>query len=186
MAEIHVMGRGEYSDWRVVAVFSTEEKAKAYMSAEHECPGDITHDTYTLDSELDGSGAILYGVEMDQRNGDTGIHGYGDGITVPVEPNAEDLRIGYKLPNPDRNVSWAGAQGEKFLNTMTLYVWAKTKKQAIKAANERRAMLIASGVLPVQVPDVVVSKRPSYDPGPVCTTEDSRSATTLPEETFID
>ena len=184
MAEVHLIGRGCYSYWRIVAVFSTEEKADAYMAAEHECPSEMTHDVYTLDSELDGSGAILYGVEMDQRNGNTGVPGYGDGITVEVEPDADALRVGYRLPNPNRDTWWAYEHAQRAINMMTFYVWAKTKKQAIKAANERRVMLIAEGVLPVLVPEVAFSKRPtrSYDPEPEVCTSDCVSTTITAEE----
>ena len=116
---------GSYSDYSVEGVFSSEEKAKAFMGA---FPGgdwnDVTVwevDQVSPDIE---SGRKPYCVRMD-REGNT--------VSVKVEKNS----YGYTTyMYNDVNFDVHG--------NIYCYVWAKDEQHAIKITNERRIMTLAN------------------------------------------
>jgi hypothetical protein len=115
--KLHVVTKGEYSDYSICGIYSTAEKAeeakRLYAADEVE------------EWELDKTPAHLpghwpYSVRMD-------IDGNSD-----VEPSAVNYMVEEARPYGD------GVR-------VSFDVWAKDEAHAVKIANERRAQLIASG-----------------------------------------
>lgn len=119
---LYAVTDGDYSDYRVLGVFSTKAKAEHYKSLTQS----DSIEEYELDGMLDHpKGMLWWAVTMDE-GGNT------------EETNQENALYadGYK------DSDWR-PDGDGRL--VTYYMWARNEKHAIKIANERRIGLIASG-----------------------------------------
>jgi hypothetical protein len=136
MAKIFAVNRGQYSDYSVVALFSTEEKAKEFMKTFN---GDDEYyqynniEEYELDSEaprLVKDGYFVWSIMMDR-----------DGNVTRI--NKKDPPDAYDFGELNKGNVWKN--GITGLSLFHNYVLAKDKKHAIKITNEKRAQLIAMG-----------------------------------------
>ena len=123
---VYLVSDGCYSDYRVLGIYSTPEKAdeaKAFFAADNDvqpCELDALPDTNVP------PGFFVFGVDMNM-NGDV----------ARTYRNSNDLMRGY---------DWAPSNISRETG-VTFYVAAKDEAGAIKIANERRIMLKASGEL---------------------------------------
>lgn len=127
MAKIFVITKGSYSDYSIVGMFSTKEKAQQALDVLSIYDKNDNIEEYELD-ELDTltkkfkRGYRIYRVEMD-RDGNVK-----DDIEVT---NDIDTWIN---KNQQRGMLWGN-------------VLAKNEQQAVKIMNDRRTQFIASGEL---------------------------------------
>jgi len=129
MRKVYAVSAGAYSDYRVVAIFTTEELAKDFMTT-------VTDTTYNdieeyalnpKSADLVRRGYSVWAVLMTQ-----------DGTVVRTHNGVNS----YDVTDSEGFYWWRGPRGEPVLRSVA---WAKTEKQAIKIANDRRTQLIASG-----------------------------------------
>lgn len=137
---VYAVWSGSYSDKGVVAVFSTHEKAQAYID---ECtrPGDDGGErlddpwieSYSLDAEVPPSAEhARYLVKM-------GADGNVIEVTAECWGGGPIRRCG------DAGTHWILYRDHPaFMQTI---VWATDETHAVKVANERRVMSIARGEL---------------------------------------
>lgn len=116
--KVFVVTQGDYSDYHILAVFSTREKAEEYAQAREAEIEEFELDAMPTTGEL---GLAWYYVSMD-RDGDTHW-------VACLKDN--------QFNNAPRT--------ELGVNRMSVHVAAKSKEHAVKIANERRVQLIASG-----------------------------------------
>jgi hypothetical protein len=124
MATAYVVTTGEYSDYRVVAVFTTRESAEKYVGLWPDRYADCNDpriEEYLLD-EVPGlpPGKVLYRVLFDRDGNSVAKH----------EP-------------PTEYMSGVRPYGDG--KTMVTYCWARDSEHAVKIANERRVQTIAAG-----------------------------------------
>lgn len=143
MSTIWVVEQGEYSDYRVIGVFSSKEHAQLIVdaikaSAENAYSSDATIAEWPLDpvvSEL-RQGLRLFLVDMRkdgalERCERWTISGYElTGYVRMWRRTKAPAFVGNQADNPD------------ILQAM---VWAKDEEHAVKITNEHRAQFIASG-----------------------------------------
>lgn len=129
MAEVttlYVVTEGEYSDYRVMGIFSTEEKAKE-AATYWNCLNDI--EQWQLDPEIPNTdGRYLYCVVMN-KDGTLHCVQYGGN---PSRENSSDLFRDSPYGSGDRN------------GPIAFYVMGRDEAHAIKVANERRIQLLAA------------------------------------------
>lgn len=119
---IYVVTTGEYSDYRVRGVYSTEEKARA--AALFFAGNDV--DTWVLDAMPPSDcpeGFFAYQVQMDSEGNST----------VSRENSSEQLR-------------WPGGSSLGGRRHMVFSVYGRDKTHAVKIASEKRIRLIAEGL----------------------------------------
>lgn len=124
---IYAVTSGSYSSYRVVALFSTREKAEDYKATVLKDEYDSGIEEYQLDpdtTDLLRRGYSVWRVTM-LRDGSTERVDRSDNGSYDVQ-DAPSFRIW------DRTVLAAS-------------VWAKSEKAAVKIANEKRAQMIANG-----------------------------------------
>jgi hypothetical protein len=136
MANIYVVTSGEYSDYRIIAVFDSEFLAQVMADHHNTAVKSRWGDQYEVETFTLNPGESNYHEGLSRR----AIVMRRDGSVVRmddhgpfVEGDPEDRF--YKM--------YAGNAFEKA--TLHTYVWAKSEEHAIKVANERRAQHIASG-----------------------------------------
>lgn len=154
MKKIYVVTQGEYSDYRIVAICSTEDKAK--IMRRHQ-KGDIyAHErarieTFVLDKEADlaARGYWFWTIGMER-----------DGTVSRCQKGS--------ISNRNRGIGEARTSFVKALTNnagekMKSYLWcefyAKTEKQAIKIVNDRRRQAIAGNKWPADKWDPKEVKR---------------------------
>lgn len=137
MKKIYAVNSGCYSDYRIVALFSTPELAQEFMDAVPDSDYnrveefDLNPDT----ADLIKRGYSLWTVHM-LRGGDTerverkylSLYGIGD--------------VGHRIWRRTQAPAYAG---KGIPDILTSTVWAKSETQAVKIVNEHRAQMIASG-----------------------------------------
>ena len=69
MKTVYVVTEGTYSDYGIEALFSTEEKAKAFV-AKHEYNSDRRVEEYTLDEWIDAGTRTVWTTVIDVTNGE--------------------------------------------------------------------------------------------------------------------
>lgn len=136
--KIFAVNSGVYSDYRVVALFSTQEKAQAFMNA---APNQEYNDieVYELDppaADLLRRGYSVWYILMRH-----------DGTTERVERTENDH---YDVVEAPRYFVWERTKFAVFAwantpDVLVSKVWAKTEMQAVKIVNERRVQMIANG-----------------------------------------
>lgn len=137
MKKIYAVNAGSYSDYRVIALFSTESLAREFMAAVPD--GDYNEiEEYELNpntADLIRRGYSIWDVHM-LRDGDT------ERVTRNT-PDLYDVRnIGHRIW---RRTQAPAYKGKGIPDILTSTVWAKNETQAVKIVNEHRAQMIASG-----------------------------------------
>ena len=130
MPKIFAVSSGEYSDYRVNALFSTQEKAQDYINLICQA-GEI--EEYELDIPLPPPGHACWTVIMT-------VDGEQSVLSAP-------LTAGYCSPD-DREPTMGHAPWPPFNGKQVAtfsYVLARTEEHAVKICAERRAQLVASG-----------------------------------------
>ncbi len=136
---VWVVEQGEYSDYRVVGVFSSKENAQSIVGAIK--AGDHSDDLSIAEWPMNpGVDELRKGFKqylIDMRK---------DGTTERVE--GWDLS-GYELAGSVR--MWRRTQAPAYRgnkdkpDVLQAHIWARDEQHAVKIANEHRARLIASG-----------------------------------------
>ena len=121
MATAYMVTQGRYSDYGVVGVFTTREKAEAFMALFPPQRDELRIEEVELDA--------LDGVPVGRRPFHVKFDFAGNSTAAPCEPT--DMKQ-YCRPYGDSV-------------HMTTDCWATDKQHAIKIANERRVMALASG-----------------------------------------
>jgi hypothetical protein len=131
MNEVWIIEEGEYSDYRVTGIYSTEKDAQ--MMCDLINSGDkwskATIDSRPLDPCVDelNEGLIQFDVTM-SRNGDVK-----QCVKTRHVDTSPELRHRKQSPHWDESI--------------TASVWARDQIHAIKITNEKRVQLVASGEL---------------------------------------
>ena len=136
--EVFAVNSGSYSDYRVNALFSSRKLAEEYMK------------TFPL-----GDPNEIEVFELDPPGVDLVHRGYSvwrvlmleDGTTEEVERTANSY---YDVEHAGISTIWKRSEapfykGKGTPDAMDSRVWAKTEKQAVKIANEKRVQMIANG-----------------------------------------
>ena len=141
LGKIYVVNAGTYSDYRIVALFSTRDRAEEFMSTvpvgSHDDDfNDI--EEYDLDpntAELIKHGYSLWSVEM-----------LADGtaeLVKRIDAGVNSIaRVGHEI---HRRTLIPYYRNKGLQDCLSSVVLAKTEKQAVKIVNERRVQMIASG-----------------------------------------
>jgi hypothetical protein len=136
MKKVFAVSSGEYSDYRVVAIFTTEEKAETYMNA---VPSSDYNDIeeYELDPPIADLIKRGYGIWL--------VHMLLDGSTEQVRKKGLDSfavsDMGHTLWRRSKALYYTGTGTPDVLVST---VWAKNREHAIKIVNEHRIRLIAN------------------------------------------
>ena len=121
MKEIHIVTAGDYSDYTIYGVFSTQEKAQAYIDSREWSYNDPGIESYDVDELAPPKGKHLFQVYMER-----------DGTASKIEKAGSWDDPEVKLM-PIRNI-------------LMVVCWARDEIHAAKIAGERRREFIASGV----------------------------------------
>ena len=124
--KIYLVSKGEYSDYRILGAYSTQENAE---TAADLFGGEV--EEYEIDQYIEQirAGLKMYQVSM-KFNGDTWF-------VYELEQNQEEEhRLGW---------SFVGESYREIEITLYASVWANSKEHAAKIVNEHRARMIASG-----------------------------------------
>lgn len=134
---IYAVNSGSYSDYRIVALFSTKKAARTYMSAVKDSDyNDI--EEYELDpdtADLIRRGYSVWRVRM-LRDGTVEKVDRTDNDSYDVQDIGDHIWERTKAP---------AYKGKGIQDALESTVWAKTEKAAIKIANEHRTQMVALG-----------------------------------------
>ena len=130
MTKVYIVTNGEYSDYHIVNVFSDKGKAEKYVKAIYGINDEVCIEEYDVDKYPKQIDKKLkhWWVEM-LKNGEV------DGCMVSDSHKYSDCRY-YILNN----------FMTEHVDYLNVFCWAKDKQHAIKIANEKRAMLVASNL----------------------------------------
>ncbi len=135
---VYAVSSGTYSDYSVDAIFSTRERAQAFM---HTFPVDGHNDIkeYELDPDYVDrvrSGQSVWRVFMLR-----------DGTTERVERLDMSTYIALNTNEPHiwKRSEAPAYRGKNIPDCLNARVWAKNEKHAIKIVNEYRTRMIAEG-----------------------------------------
>ena len=131
--KVYAVSRGSYSDYRIVAVFSTKEQAdelcRRYGEDMHD---DADVEEWIVDAPMPNDGLLQYTVW----------------IGVDRNVHSLDVRDADKIVD-DRNneISLYKARGKRVENRANIYITclAKSKEHAVKIANEKLTEVLAAG-----------------------------------------
>ena len=138
---VYAVTAGSYSDYRIVALFSTKERAEEFIAAMTKPDG------Y---NELNG----IEEFELDPQTADMIRRGYSvwyvqmliDGNTERCERTNTDLynvgEVGHRIWDRANAPAY---KGRGIPNILMSHVWAKSEAAALKIVNEKRLEMIASG-----------------------------------------
>jgi hypothetical protein len=139
VTKVWVIEQGEYSDYRVVGVFSSYENAKLIADAINGYDGS-SDDAEIREWDMDPAvseirkGLKRYFIHM-ERNGDV----------VRCDPQSVST---YSLVNKFyvwRRSTAPAYIGQNKSDLLDATVWARDGKHAVKIANEKRSQMIADG-----------------------------------------
>lgn len=124
MEKVYIVTRGNYSDYRIMRVFRSRQAAKRFIKQAEDHDEFYRASDYRIEEWEIGTGKELplFHVWID-ANGD-------------ADGSYENESVEYC------EIVQSAKTGNLFLNCV---IAAENKEHAIKVANERRAMLIASG-----------------------------------------
>lgn len=127
MVTIFIVTQGDYSDYRIRAVFSSRELAETYVSGMGKKYDTPEIEEWALDAgeEFICQGYKVYDVCMD-RDGNSKFD-----VELSSEVRSDQLAIDDDY------------YGKPFYQKFI--IWAKSEKHAVKIANERRVQMIANG-----------------------------------------
>ena len=124
MKKVFLVTRGDYSDYRVCAVFSDEKLAQKYIDSFN-----LTYDEFKIEEyELD-----IYKNELRENYKPFFLR-------MTKEGNCTEIRIQKESYSFEDGKIDIGFDKDK---NMYISIFAKDEKHAIKIANEKRAQLIA-------------------------------------------
>lgn len=127
MNKIWVVEKGDYSDYRVVGVFTSEEKAKQIC------------DLINRDGHFDAATVAEWPLDQAVNEINQGLDYWA------VEMNREG-KVTYT-----NKIGWAGWEWGTSINSrgrLHSSVWAKDEQHAVKIVNEKRAQMIAMNEWP--------------------------------------
>ena len=137
---VYAVNAGSYSDYRIVAVFSTKAKAEAFMRV--------------VSGDYNG----LEEFALDRNDCDLVARGYSlwlvcmlrDGRVERLERRGN---TSYETGEVGEDRIWSRSNAPAYKGTNTpdcliSTVWAKTEKQAVKIVNETRSRMVAEGTWP--------------------------------------
>lgn len=137
MKKIYAVNSGSYSDYRIVALFSTPELAQEFMDA---VPDSDYNRVEEFDLNPDTADLIKRGYSL------WTVHMLMGGDTERVERQDLSLYgigdVGHRIWRRTQGLAYAG---KGIPDILTSTVWAKSENQAVKIVNEHRAQMIASG-----------------------------------------
>lgn len=149
MASVWVVERGEYSDYKVLGVFSTPELAQRAADAANfgwtRYSDEATVEEWPLDPMLPAQllqGFHLYMVRMTRDGQAFEVSGVDSYVNTDVEENASYM-IDWSERRDSAYVTPSEA-GHLVLHLCST-VWARDEQHAVKIVNEQRAQMIASG-----------------------------------------
>ena len=137
MKKTYAVNSGSYSDYRVVALFSTPKLAQEFMAAVPDSDYNAVEE-FELNpdtADLIKRGYSLWSVHM-LHNGDTERVDRQDLSLYGVSD------VGHRIW---RRTQAPAYQGRGIPDILTSTVWAKSANAAVKIVNEHRAQMIASG-----------------------------------------
>jgi hypothetical protein len=144
MMKIWIIERGEYSDYRVMGIFSTREKAEQMLAVVNGSEDDDSYYKATIaERELDpcvdkiNAGLKAYEITMNY-NGDT------ERITPIL---LYDLSDGLQVWKRTQAMAW---NGKPIADAICGTVWATDEKHAVKIANEFRSRMIAENKMTIR------------------------------------
>lgn len=144
--KVYMVGRGEYSDFRIVGIFSTLEKAEAFRkafpaegySSDYHEPAEYEVDVPLPDPA--SQGLSYYFVQLN-RNGDVVNQGVrGEGIDSLTEEIPEGMRWDW-YKQKWNGMAYVDVPKEQWIGTFN--VWARDKEHAVKVANDWRVQVLA-------------------------------------------
>lgn len=137
MKKIYAVNSGSYSDYRVVALFSTPERAQEFMAA---VPDSDYNDVEEFELNPDTADLIKRGYSLWL------VYMLRDGNTERVKQLELSLYgvddVGHRIW---RRTQAPAYKGRGIPDCLTSTVWAKSEEAAVKIVNEYRARMIASG-----------------------------------------
>ena len=116
--KIFIVTAGSYSDYRIEAAFSTEERAKAYIEARHG-DNDLDYLEQIVDEIVDPVGLKRFVVQLDFS---------GDVFSVSAKSSDDYEQVIYRDGKPPL-FYWGG--------------WARDEEHAVKIAHERMMIALA-------------------------------------------
>jgi len=133
--KIYKLEDGEYSDYRVIGIFTTKENAKKVQKI---VGGEIVEDKTDPDIYQINKGLFRYRVAMLR-----------DGTTKSIELNDLQREVGSpeKISIIRRSKYWPPGMPDDILmpaDILNAIIWAKDEQHAIKIVNEKRIQLIAN------------------------------------------
>ncbi len=142
MSKCYLLSVGSYSDYGVIAVFSTREDAEAVQ---------VRHpDSEVEERELDPGivhgrdGYYRFFVEMDRDTGDV----YRDPYETYPDGDEQSTVVESGRRPPVGIPSGEWPPHRDWTPTLKISCWARDISHAVKIASEHRARLIASGEVP--------------------------------------
>lgn len=137
MSTIYAVTSGEYSDYRIVALFSTPELAREFMAAvpDYDYNKIKEFELNPNTADLIRRGYSVWSVHM-LRDGTTERVSRQDVGTYEVS------NIGHRIW---RRTEAPAYKGKGIPDILTSMVWAKSEEGAVKIVNEHRAQMIANG-----------------------------------------
>jgi hypothetical protein len=128
---LYVVTSGCYSDYSIVAIFDDKALAEALVGE---------------DDDRDGYGRRIeeYPLNQHEENIRAGLQTHTVGLLRNGDLHCYSASYGRDVQPDSLEFYFSPLNGEKFYY-FEAHILAKTKEQAIKAANERRAMWIANG-----------------------------------------
>jgi len=144
MRNAYLVTSGSYSDYGVSAVFSSLKAAREYIGNN----GDYRIEPFTLNHpELAATGRRAWDVRITREGVILQAYG-GDFRSDGLIPNLRPAFI--MTPEKERPGGIVPRQLERYPNGyLDIALMASSREQAIKAVNERRTQMIASGQWPI-------------------------------------
>ena len=139
---IYIVTSGEYSDYRIDAVFDTKDLAEAYVAAGAEQPYYKKHiEEYPLNKYVDLD--YMYRVDYDPWQPED--HQWR--IECPYDEELETDKLTHNHVTVSDPYFYLPSDRAKFYGAKTYTIWvkAKTRDAALKIANEKIMMAIAGG-----------------------------------------
>ena len=136
MNKVYAVSTGIYSDYSVVAIFTTMELAQDFMDA---VPSDYYNDVEEFDLNPDTANLIKQGYSP------WSVHMLRDGTTEKVsryEPSAHNTASEFNIWRRSKAMAY---KGKGIKDALACYVMAKSAEHAIKIVNEKRIQMIANG-----------------------------------------
>jgi len=133
--KIYVVTAGDYSDYRIIGVFTTEELAEELISKyknDDSYGNGMRIEEWPLD--LDGfniKGMKRYRVHM--------LHNGNVQEVKEKDWDTQDLHLPARI-TPNYSLDH---ESNKYVKTVSIMCWARDEEHAIKIANEQRSMAIA-------------------------------------------